>query len=229
MRFGMPFLKEGDLLTKKRFSFVTLAVSLTFIVLLYPKLQNPADIQAFVTQWEWFSIFVDLFIIAILALFPVVPFALIAGVNTLIFGWLGGFLLSMGGSLIGASLGFWLSRTLGQEWAQPKIGKLGKWGSFLEGNSFSIILISRLIPILPSAAINYAAGLSLMTFPTFLGASFLGKIPMIVWESWIGHDFWQIAENPSRFLLALVVGALFFGSASLYFYYSIKRFNDPSL
>lgn len=216
-------------MTKKYFSFLTLLVSLTFVIILYPKLRNPADLQTFVTQWEWISIFVDLFIIALLALFPVVPFALVAGVNTLVFGWFSGFLLSLGGSLLGASLGFFLARTLGQEWAQPKIGKLGKLASLIEGNSFSIILISRLIPILPSAAVNYAAGLSLMTFPAFLFASLIGKIPMIVWESWVGHDFWQLSENPSRFLLALLIGALLFGSASVFCYYSIKRLKDPSL
>jgi len=230
MRFNsMPFIKEGDPLNKKYFSIFTLVVSLIFVILLYPKLQNPTDLQILVTQWEWISIFVDLFIIALLALFPVVPFALMAGVNTLVFGWVGGFLLSLGGSLLGASLGFWLARTLGQDWAQPKIRKLGKWGILIQGNSFSIILISRLIPILPSAAVNYAAGLSLMSFPMFLVASLVGKIPMILWESWVGHDFWQLAENPSRFLLALVIGALLFGLASLYFYCSVKRFKDPSL
>ncbi|SDH89806.1 Uncharacterized membrane protein YdjX, TVP38/TMEM64 family, SNARE-associated domain [Desulfosporosinus hippei DSM 8344] len=220
--------KEGELLTKKVFSFFTLVVSLTFVVLLYPKLQNPSAFQELITQWGWISIFVDLFILMLLALFPIVPFALIAGGNTLIFGWINGFLLSLVGSLLGASLGFYLSRNLGQEWAQPKIARLGKWANLIEGNSFSIILISRLIPILPSAAVNYAAGLSLMTFPKFLLASLLGKIPMIVWESWIGHDFWQISKHPSRFLFAILIGALIFGLASLYFYFSSKRFDNLS-
>ncbi|KGK81974.1 hypothetical protein DP73_21015 [Desulfosporosinus sp. HMP52] len=215
-------------MTKKVFSFFTLAVSLTFVLLLYPKLQNPSAFQMLITQWGWISIFVDLFILTLLALFPIVPFALIAGVNTLIFGWVNGFLLSLVGSLLGASLGFYLSRNLGQEWAQPKISKLGKWANLIEGNSFSIILISRLIPILPSAAVNYAAGLSLMTFPKFLLASLLGKIPMIVWESWIGHDFWQISKNPNRFFLAILIGTLFFGIASLYFFFSAKRLKEPS-
>lgn len=225
---SMPFLKEGDPLTKKYFSLITLVISLTFVILLYPKLQNPTAFQTFVTQWGLISIFVDILALMLLALFPVVPFALIAGVNTLIFGWFGGFLLSLSGSLLGASLAFFLARVLGQEWAQPKIGKLGKWGNLIEGNSFSIILISRLIPILPAAAVNYAAGLSLMTFPMFLLASLIGKVPMIVWESWVGHDFWKIAQNPSRFLLALLIGALLFGSASFYFYYSLNRSKDSS-
>ncbi|GAB6153771.1 VTT domain-containing protein [Desulfosporosinus burensis] len=204
-----------------------MVISLTFVLLLYPKLQNPDAFQAFVSQWGWIGIFVDLLIIMLFALFPLIPFVLIAGVNTLLYGWVGGFLLSLVGSLLGAAVGFWLARTLGQAWAQPKMGKLGKWGTLIEGNSFTIILISRLIPILPSAAVNYAAGLSLMSFPKFLLATFIGKIPMILWESWVGHDFWRLTDHPGRLLLALAIGALVFGLTGLYWYISMKRLNNP--
>lgn len=216
-------------MNKKFFSGLTLLVSLTFVILLYPELQHPAALQNFVTQWGTISIFVDLFIITLLMLFPVVPFVLIAGVNTILYGWVGGLLLSLGGSMLGASLGFWLARTLGQTWAQPKVAKLGKWGALLRGNSFSVVLLSRLIPILPSAAVNYAAGLSLMTFPSFLLATLLGKIPMIVWESWVGHDLWRISHHPGRLLLALAIGALLFGSVGLYWYFSTKFPKKTSL
>jgi uncharacterized membrane protein YdjX (TVP38/TMEM64 family) len=208
---------------------MTLLLSLTIVIFLYPKLQHPAALQAFVTQWGLFSIFIDLAIIMILALFPVIPFVLMAGVNTLLYGWLIGYLLSLCGSLLGASLGFWLARTLGQAWAQPKMTKLGKWGALLRGNSFSVVFLSRLIPVLPSAAVNYASGLSLMTFPSFLLATLLGKIPMIAWESWVGHDLWRISHHPGRLLLALAIGALLFGSVGLYWYFSKKFPKSPHL
>ncbi|EGW41251.1 VTT domain-containing protein [Desulfosporosinus sp. OT] len=213
-------------MNKKYCSFLTLLVSLIFVILLYPELQRPAALQTFVTQWGSISIIVDLFIITLLMLFPVVPFVLIAGVNTILYGWVGGFLLSLVGSLLGASLGFWLARTLGQTWAQPKVAKLGKWGTLIEGNCFSIVLLSRLVPILPSAAVNYAAGLSLMTFPAFLFATLVGKIPMIVWESWVGHSFWRVSHHPGQLLLSLGIGALLFGALGLYWYFSAKRLKD---
>ncbi|MDR3600794.1 MAG: VTT domain-containing protein [Desulfosporosinus sp.] len=216
-------------MNKKYFSGLTLVVSLTFVILLYPVLQHPFALHTFVTQWGPISIFLDLFIIMLLMLFPVVPFVLVAGVNTLLYGWIGGFLLSLSGSLLGASLGFWLARTLGQTWAQPKVAKLGKWGALLRGNSFTVVFLSRLIPILPSAAVNYAAGLSLMTFPSFLLASLVGKIPMIVWESWVGHDLWHISHHPGRLLLALAIGVLLFGSVGSYWYFSKKFPKNPRL
>ena len=216
-------------MTKKYFSFITLLISLAIVVFLYPKLQNPAALKEFVSQWGILSIIIDLVIIMILALFPVIPFVLMAGINTLLYGWVGGFLLSLCGSLLGASLGFWLARTLGQSWAQPKMSKLGKWGTLLRGNSFSVVLLSRLIPVLPSAAVNYAAGLSLMTFPSFFLATLLGKIPMIVWESWVGHDLWRISHHPGRLLFALAIGVIVFGSVGLYWYFSKKFPREPRL
>ena len=227
LEYSQSSFYGGWPLNKKHFSFLTLLISLTFVIILYPKLQHPAVLKAFVSQWGWISIFVDLFIITLLMLFPVVPFVLIAGVNIILYGVVGGFMLSLGGSLLGASLGFWLARTLGQAWAQPKVAKLGKWGTHIEGNSFSIVLISRLIPILPSAAVNYAAGLSLMTYPTFFLATLIGKIPMIIWESWMGHSFWRLSHHPGQLLIAAAFGALLFGTVGLYWYYSIKRTIDP--
>lgn len=226
---NMPFPLRKVVLNKRTFSLITWLLSFSLIILLYPKLQDPTEIQNLITQWKWLSVCIDLSILTLLALFPIIPFVLMAGINILIFGWAGGFLLSLCGSLLGASLGFWLARTLGQAWAQPKIAKLGRWGSLIESNSFSITLISRLIPVLPAAAVNYAAGLSAMSFAKFLTASIIGKIPMIAWESWAGHDFWNLAESPSRFLIALVMGSAIFGLAGFWGYTSIKGFKDTSI
>jgi len=42
---------------------MTLLISLTIVTFLYPKLQHPADLQAFVTQWGLLSILFDLAIV----------------------------------------------------------------------------------------------------------------------------------------------------------------------
>lgn len=52
-----------------------------------------------------------------------------------------------------------------------------------------------------------------MKFTSFLGATLLGKIPMIAWESWIGHDFWKLVHHPWRFAFSLIIGAFLIGSA----------------
>jgi len=198
---------------KKTASVLTLLVSVILIIFLYPRLQHPAALQTLIIHLGWKGIVLDLLILTLQMLFPFIPFALLAGINTLLFGWLPGFLISLTGSVLGSSVGFGLARSLGQEWAKPRLAKLGKWGNLPEAKSFYLIMLARLIPILPAAAVNYAAGISPMKFPTFLLATILGKIPMIAWESWIGHDFWRLVHHPWRFALALVLGAVVFSVA----------------
>lgn len=208
---------------KKASSILTLIFSLTLIALLYPKLQNPFHLKILIAHLGWKGILFDLLIVSLQMLFPVVPFALLAGLNTILFGWVGGFMISLTGSLLGSTLGFWLARILGQEWAQPKITKLGSLTKLINERSFFLVFMARLIPILPAAAVNYAAGLSTMSTFSFIGATLIGKIPMIAWESWIGHDFWRISHNPKRFIIALGLGILVFGIISLYWHFTIQK------
>lgn len=205
---------------KKILSFLTLLLSLTIIVLLYPRLQNTESFQHLILQLGWKGILLDLVLTSTLMLFPIIPFTLIAGINILLFGLLGGFLLSLTGSMIGSSIAFWIARFLGQEWARPHLKKLGKWGNLSDTKNFYLLILARLIPILPSAAVNYAAGVSPIKYGHFLLATLLGKIPMIAWESWFGHDFWQLMHHPKRFLISILSGAALFGIAWLFWYYS---------
>lgn len=208
---------------KKLVSYLTLLLSVLIILFLYPRLQNPEIFQTLILQLGWKGILLDLLIVSLLMFFPFIPFSLLAGINILLFGWIGGFLLSLTGSLLGSSLAFWIGRHLGQEWARPHLAKLGKWNKLSDAKNFYLIVLARLIPFLPSAAVNYAAGVSPMKFPLFLGATLLGKLPMIAWESWFGHDFWHLMQHPKRFFLALLSGAVIFGTAWLIWYYIDKK------
>lgn len=204
-------------------SIFTVFISGGLIWFLYPHLQNAAALQSLIIGLGWKGVLLDILIISIQMLFPIVPFALLAGINIILFGPIGGYLLSLFGSVLGSSLGFWLARLLGQEWAKPKIQKLGKYAELPESRSFFIVLIGRMIPVLPAAALNFAAGLSPMKFRSFFLATLLGKIPMIAWESLIGHNFWYVFKYPKRFLKALIPGFLLFGSSSLLWYLSERK------
>ncbi len=214
---------------KKILSYLTLLLSALIIIFLYPRLQNPEAFQHLIYHLRWKGVLLDLLIVSLLMFFPFIPFTLIAGINVLLFGWIGGFLLSLTGSLLGSSIAFWIARYLGQEWARPHLDRLGRWNKLSDAKNFYLIVLARLIPVLPSAAVNYAAGISPMKFPLFLGASFLGKFPMIVWESWFGHDFWHLMEHPKRFFLALFSGAVIFGSAWLLWQYIDRKEKNPSI
>ncbi len=212
-------------LTKKKISsLLTILISLALIIFLYPKLQHPAMLQTYLAGLGWKGILLVLLIVSLQMLFPIIPFPLLAGLNIVLFGWILGFILSLGGSIIGSSLGFWLARFLGQEWVHAKLAnsdKLSQWANLSRKKLFYLIILARLTPIFPAAVVNYAAGLSPMKFQLFFAASLLGKIPMVAWESWIGHDFWQLSHHPKRFAVALILGSLIFGG--LWLSYRFQR------
>ena len=201
---------------KKLAPLAAILLSLMLVILLYPKFRDPAAFRVFLANLGWQGIFLDLIILALQMIIPTVPFALLAGANVLLYGWLLGFVLSLTGSMLGSSTAFWLARLLGQGWPRPKVQRFERLVQKLDERSFLLVLTGRLIPIIPATAINYAAGLSKMSFISFFAASLLGKIPIIAWEAWLGHDFWRAAHHPLRLFLALGLGAIVLGSA-LYF------------
>lgn len=216
--------------TKRHTSFIILLISIILSVLLYPIMQNPIALQKVIDQAGLWGIFLNIFILALQTLFPIVPFALLAGINAILFGWIPGILISLAGSMAGASIGFFLARNLGHEWVEKRLVKWPKLYDYFQlskGTAFFTVLSARLIPFLPSAAINYFAGLSKMNFYAFFGASLIGKIPMITWETVVGHDFWHFTSRPWHFLLVLSVG-IFLWSIIAMIYYANKKAKKTS-
>lgn len=109
--------------------------------------------------------------------FPAELVALAAGS---IYGTLHGTLLTWIGAMIGASLSFGLTRILGHpfvDWALPKKQRvmLDKW---TEDQGTITLLISRFIPLIAFNLINYAAGLTKISWWTFLWTTGLGILPL---------------------------------------------------
>ncbi len=193
-------------MTSKIRSLLTLSVSIVLMLWLYPKASQPEGLRELLQTWGTAGVVLDLLILALQMLFPIIPFPLLAGINALAFGWPLGFLFALSGSMLGSSLGFWLARNLAPQrfrtwlpiWFQSQ-------GTTIQ-EGFIPVLLARLVPLIPAAAVNYLAGLSSMRFATFFWASLLGKIPIIAWETTLGQNVWQISSHPWRFLLTLSAG-----------------------
>ncbi|OXM85888.1 TVP38/TMEM64 family protein [Paenibacillus rigui] len=141
-------------------------------------------------------------------LVPFVPFVVVAGANVLLFGlWLG-FLVNYVMSVLGAITAFWFARTYGRTWVEKKLGKypqLAKFNERLKRNGFLYIAIARVIPVLPSFAINLGAAVTKVKGRDFFLGTVVGKLPMIFLESLIGHDLLYFHHNKGRLLLLLLV------------------------
>ena len=139
------------------------------------------------------------------AMFPYIPFFVLAGTNGLLFGFTFGLLISFSGALVGALVSFWLSRTWLQKWILNKFGQKyeKQIDEFSSEHGFKTVLIVRLIPVVPSPLINVLAGVSKIKFSHFTLASAIGKLPFAITYTIIGNEMAKYKDN--QIVLTIII------------------------
>lgn len=169
-------------------------------------------IAEYIKSFGFLAILISGVLTALQTFFPFIPFFILAGVNVIVFEPVGGFILTWVSAVIGACLNFLVARYLAHDWAQAKVGNLPFFNKLNEqaGKSgFRMILMARLIPVLPSSAVNLAGGLSAVSFTQFAVATLIGKFPMTLLEAIMGHDIFNFHRHKVRFFVVLgVLGIL---------------------
>lgn len=156
---------------------------------------NPSDIQKYVTSFGKLApiVYIVMFALVPLTLFPDSVLAIGGG---LIFGLAKGYLYTLIGALLGASLSFYISRKLGRNFVK-KITKekLDTIEEMINSKGFFVILLLRLIPLFPFDIISYGAGLTNIKYRDFLFATIVGTIPGILVFTNIGAQSVNIGSN----------------------------------
>jgi uncharacterized membrane protein YdjX (TVP38/TMEM64 family) len=143
--------------------------------------------------------------------FPFIPFVVVAGTNVAIFGFKAGFIVNYITSVLSAVSFFYAARYFGHAWVTRKLQRfpfLIPFSKRMETQGFLYVLLGRFIPVLPSSAINLAAGVTGTRFGAFLAATVIGKLPIIYLESLIAHDLFHFRKYKDRLLLLLLIFAL---------------------
>ena len=82
------------------------------------------------------------------------------------------------GLLLGCILSFTIARVLAQGFITKHLGgRAAKFNEQLKDNGFMVIFVARIIGLPPYELVNYAAGLSQISFRDFLLATIFGSIP----------------------------------------------------
>lgn len=116
----------------------------------------------------------------VLAEVALVPGSLLTLAAGFAFGPIKGLLVVSPASVIAATIAFGLSRTLLRSWARRRIDRsaLGRAVSAgVHENSFKLVLLLRLSPVIPFNLLNYALGLSDVPVTRYVAASFIGMLP----------------------------------------------------
>jgi len=126
-----------------------------------------------------------------------VPGTVLTVLGAAIFGPYWGFLYVWMGAMAGASLAFWIGRTLGRDFAASLIGEgLKKYDDAIERNGFATVLYLRLV-YFPFTPMNFGMGLTKVRFGDYFFATGLGIIVgTFVFTFFVGtiRDVWASGD-----------------------------------
>ncbi|WP_068774531.1 TVP38/TMEM64 family protein [Paenibacillus sp. FJAT-26967] len=162
---------------------------------------------------------IGVFLVFLQTLFPFVPFVLVAGANVALFGMKWGFVVNYVMSVVASLVGFIAARYFVHAWVEKKLSSkptIQQFNRKLETQGFLYILLGRLIPVIPSSAINYGAGVTRITLRHFILGTVIGKLPIIYLESLIAHDLFHFQDYKGRLMILVAIFALLILLGSLF-------------
>jgi uncharacterized membrane protein YdjX (TVP38/TMEM64 family) len=158
------------------------------------------------------SVFVTVFIALTLALPVAALLTLLAG---FLFGPLLATLFAVAAMTVSALIGFTISRHLAGNWVQHRYrDRLQAFNAEIESRGPIYLLVVRIVPVMPFAAVNLIAGLTRTRFPTFAWTTIAGSFPGTAIFSYAGcrllaidslQDVWTPGTILAALLLVLLV------------------------
>jgi uncharacterized membrane protein YdjX (TVP38/TMEM64 family) len=162
-------------------------------------------------------------LIYVVAAFVGAPQWMLHGGAVLAFGPVFGSIVAWTGTMVSASVDFWLGRRLGTE----RVGRFGgkmvnKFIDIIRKHGFWTSLTVRVVPSGPFVVINMAAGVAGMTYLAFAAGTAIGIIPKIITVAFFGEGIQGAATGKGPLYVAIVVaialvwiGIIYFAGARL--------------
>jgi len=141
--------------------------------------------------------------IALMVVHSFVPFPaeFVAIANGMLFGVVWGVAITWTGAMLGAFAAFGLARLLGRPFVAKVVRGKDNWrriDQWTADRGWQVLLISRFIPVIAFNLVNYAAGLTGVSWLTFAWTTALGILPVTVlmvlagahidvmgWQTWL--------------------------------------------
>lgn len=168
------------------------------------------EIRSFVGHLRglWYGplAFIGVFALASVLALPASIFVLASG---LIFGWQLGGTWAMAGGLLGATASFAAGRFIG-EGLLDRFGRIGRVvARQVDHAGFKSLLVLRLVPGIPFAALNYGAGVAGVRLGDFVLATIVGMAPSVYVFAYCADALFNGSMSEEGALVRLlVVGAL---------------------
>lgn len=131
--------------------------------------------------------------------------------NGLLFGAFWGGVLSWSSALIGATLCFYISRTLGRPVVEKLVNRKAlDWSDrFFARYGVYAIIISRVVPVMSYGIVSYAAGFTKMKFRVYIVGTAIGQTPATMLYSYLGeHSTESVMMIFWTFVAVIVIATL---------------------
>jgi len=136
---------------------------------------------------------------------PGLPIALAGGV---LFGPVWGVVYTVLGTTSGAALVFLVSRYLARDWVAEKLTgtRLMSLDEKVTRHGWKIVAFTRLIPIFSYSLLNYAFGLTRISFWSYLGATFIFMLPSTIAFVYFSSNLLDLVQG--KISSGLIIGAV---------------------
>jgi uncharacterized membrane protein YdjX (TVP38/TMEM64 family)/Fe-S oxidoreductase len=125
------------------------------------------------------AIYILIYALAPVLFLPGLPITIVGGIA---FGPVWGVVYTITGSTIGASLAFLVGRYVARDWVAAKLTgpRWEKLDSEVARHGWKVVAFTRLIPVFPFNLLNYAFGLTNVSFSHYVLATFIFMLPACI-------------------------------------------------
>jgi len=166
--------------------FILLAAAITWSIF-NRDIVNPANIQSLIQGAGVAAplIFMLLYIISTVFFLPGSVLTLLGGA---LFGPVFGTFYSLTAATLGAMLAFLISRYLASDWVNKKAaGRTQQLINGVENEGWRFVAFTRLVPLFPFNLLNYALGLTKISFSQYSIATYIFMLPGALAYTYLGY------------------------------------------
>jgi uncharacterized membrane protein YdjX (TVP38/TMEM64 family) len=163
--------------------------------------------ERLIQSWGMWGVLASIMLMVLHSFVPF-PAELVAVANGMLYGPWWGTLITWVGAMLGACLAFGLTRWLGRPFLDAAVGPrrraaIDRWTMRQGGGA---LLLSRFVPVISFNLINYAAGLTAISWWTFVWATGLGILPLTFLMVLMGDRLWSGDLGPWLWLALTALG-----------------------
>lgn len=185
---------------------------------------NMHGIIAYISSFGYQAMAISILIIIVTNItgLPSIQILIASGI---IFGLVPGIIICWIGEFLGNVTGFFVIRLLFRGKAHTLIAKNKTLEKIDSYSNFKEMLIARLIPFSPNVLITTLGALSHLSFRDHALATFIGKLPSVALEVWLGRDLLRLAAGGHWKMLATL--AIVAAALAFYVYKRKSRSQEP--